>query len=145
MRTVSMFASPLVHTLRIIALVDQLMRTYCGILQFSSWDLTVQHGRHHPCWEAAHFLPCTRPPDVDLLNLRSYFLSQLGQRHVRMLNLPMYSEGHILSAPGLLATFFEGLLIRRALPLSDSSDFFSFILSVSGTVKSLIPRKMETP
>jgi hypothetical protein len=47
-----------------------------------------------------------------------------------MLKLPMYSEGHILSAPGLLATFFEGLLIRRALPLSASSGAFSFILSI---------------
>jgi hypothetical protein len=30
-----------------------------------------------------------------------------------MFKLPMYSEGHILSDPGLLATFFEGILIRR--------------------------------
>jgi hypothetical protein len=42
----------------------------------------------------------------------------------------MYSEGHILSDPGLLATFFQGLLIRRALPLSASSGAFSFILSI---------------
>jgi hypothetical protein len=45
-------------------------------------------------------------------------------------NGPMYSEGHILSAPGLLATFVQGLLIRRALPLSASSGAFSFILSI---------------
>jgi hypothetical protein len=36
----------------------------------------------------------------------------------------MSSEGHILSDPGLLATFFRGLLIRRALPLSASSGVF---------------------
>jgi len=42
----------------------------------------------------------------------------------------MYSEGHILSAQGLLATFFKGLLIRRSLPLSASSGDFSFILSI---------------
>jgi hypothetical protein len=42
----------------------------------------------------------------------------------------MYSEGHIISVPGLLATFFEGILLRRALPLSASSGAFSFILSI---------------
>jgi hypothetical protein len=42
----------------------------------------------------------------------------------------MYSAGHILSVPGFLATFFPGLLIRRALPLSASSGAFSFILSI---------------
>jgi hypothetical protein len=36
----------------------------------------------------------------------------------------------IISVPGLLATFFKGLLIRRALPLSASSGDFSFILSL---------------
>jgi hypothetical protein len=46
------------------ALAAQLRRKYFGICQFSSRDLAVQHGRHHPCWKAAHFLPCTRPPDV---------------------------------------------------------------------------------
>ena len=81
-------------------------------------------------WTPDAHIPCTRPPDVDLLKLRSYFLSQLGPRYARMLKLPMYSEGHILSAPGLLATFFEELLIRRALPLSASSGPFSFILSI---------------
>ena len=140
MRIVPMFASPAVHTRRSTAppavhtrrsaLVSQLRRIHCGIRQFFSRDLTVQRDEHHPCWKEAHFLPCTRPPDVDLLKLRSYFLSQLGPRYARMLKLPMYSEGHILSAPGLLATFFEELLIRRALPLSASSGAFSFILSI---------------
>ena len=32
--------------------------------QISSRDLAVQRHEHHPCWKAAHFLPCTRPPDV---------------------------------------------------------------------------------
>ena len=130
MRTVPMFASPVVHTRRSIALAAQLMRTYCGIRQFSSWDLAVQRDEHHPCWKAAHFLPYTRPPDVDLLKLRSYFLSQLGPCYVGTLKLPMSSEGHILSDPGLLATFFKGLLIPRTLPLSASSGAFSFILSI---------------
>jgi hypothetical protein len=84
MRTVPMFDSPDVHTRRSIAspavhtwpsaLADQLGRKYLGTRQFSSRALTVQHDEHHPCWQAAHFLPCTRPPDVDLLKLRSYFI-----------------------------------------------------------------------
>ena len=56
--------------------------------------------------------------------------SELVLRCVGTLKLPMSLEGHILSAPGLLATFFKGLLIRRALPLSASSGPFSFILSI---------------
>jgi|LauGreDrversion2_3_1035106.scaffolds.fasta_scaffold123880_1 hypothetical protein len=66
----------------------------------------------------------------DLLKLRSYVLTQLGLRYVWLIKLPMSSDGHILSVPGLLATFFQGLLILRALPLSASSGVFSFILSI---------------
>ena len=124
-----MFASPAVYT-RWIALTAQLRKLHFGNGQIFSRDLTVQRDEHHPCWKSAHFLPCTRPPDVDLLKLRSYFLSQLGPSYVGTLKLPMSSKGHILSAPGLLATFFKGLLIRRALPLSASSSVFSFILSI---------------
>jgi len=96
---VPMFTSPAVHTRRSIApptvhtrrsaLTDQLRRKHFGIGQFFSRDLTVQHDEHHPCWKSAHFLPCTRPPDVDLLKILSYFLSQLGQRCDRMLKLPI--------------------------------------------------------
>ncbi len=102
-------------TRRRFTLSDQLRRKYFGICQFSLRDLTVQHGRHHPCWKVPHFLPCTRPPDVDLLNLRSYFLSQIGPHYVRMLKLPMSSssEGHILSDPGLLACLFPTQCIAR--------------------------------
>jgi hypothetical protein len=64
MRTVPMFASPVVYTRRSSALAAQLRRKYFGTRQFSSRDLAVQHDEHHPCWKAAHFLPCTRPPDV---------------------------------------------------------------------------------
>ena len=140
MRIVPMFAWPAVHMRRSIALpavhtrrsafADQLRKTHFGNGQLFSRDLTVQRDEHHPCWKSAHFLPCTRPPDVDLLKLRSYFLSQLGPSYVGTLQLPMSSEGHILSAPGLLVTFFKGLLIQRALPLSVSSCVFSFILSI---------------
>ena len=63
MRTVPMFASPAVHTRR-AASAAQLREKYFGIRQFSSRDLAVQRDEHHPCWKAAHFLPCTRPPDV---------------------------------------------------------------------------------
>ena len=63
MRTVPMFASPAVHTRR-SALAAQLRRKYLGTRQFSSRDLTVQRDDNHPCWKSAHFLPCTRPPDV---------------------------------------------------------------------------------
>ena len=52
-------------------------------------------------------MPCTRPPDVDLLKLRSHFLSQLGQRYVWMFKLPMYSAGQIFSAPTLARGFVE--------------------------------------
>jgi hypothetical protein len=62
MRTVPMFASPVVYTRRSSALAAQLRRKYFGTRQFSSRDLAVQHDEHHPCWKAAHFLPCTRPP-----------------------------------------------------------------------------------
>jgi hypothetical protein len=140
MRIVPMFASPAVHTRRNIAPPDvqtrrsasaaQLGRKYFGTCQFSSRDLAVQHGQHHPCWKTVHFLPCTRPPDVDLLKLHSYFLSPLVPLYVRPLKLPMSSEGHILSDPGLLATFFKGLLIWSVFPLSASSGVFSFILSI---------------
>ncbi len=63
MRTVPMFASPAVHTRR-SASAAQWRRKYFGTRQFSSRDLAVQHDTNHPCWKAAHFLPCTRPPDV---------------------------------------------------------------------------------
>jgi hypothetical protein len=63
MRTVTMFALPAVYT-RWNALAAQLRRKYLGTRQFSSRDLAVQHNEHHLCWKTAHFLLCTRPPDV---------------------------------------------------------------------------------
>jgi len=68
MRTVPMFASPVVYTRR-RTFADQLGRTYCGIRHLFSRDLIAQHDAMHPCWTAAHFLPCTRPPDVFVLRL----------------------------------------------------------------------------
>jgi hypothetical protein len=53
-----------VDTRRSFAQAVQSRRTYNGICHFSSRDRAVQHNRHHPCWKAAYFLPCTRPPDV---------------------------------------------------------------------------------
>ena len=64
MRIVPMFASLVVDTLRSFALAAQLRRRHNGTCHFSLRDLAVQHGLHHPRWKAAHFLPCTRPPDV---------------------------------------------------------------------------------
>jgi hypothetical protein len=64
MRIVPMFTSLAVDTRRSFALSSQSRRTYNGIYHFSSRDSVVQHNRHHPCWKAAYFLPCTRPPDV---------------------------------------------------------------------------------
>ena len=64
MRIVPMFASLAVDTRRSFALAAQSRRTYNGICHFSSRDRAVQHNSHHPCWKAAYFLPCTRPPDV---------------------------------------------------------------------------------
>jgi hypothetical protein len=63
MRTVTMFALPAVYT-RWNALAAQLRRKYLGTRQFSSRDLAVQRNEHHLCWKTAHFLLCTRPPDV---------------------------------------------------------------------------------
>ena len=63
MRTVPMFASPVVYTRR-RTLAAQLGRTYCGIRYLFSRDLIAQRDALYPCWTAAHFLPCTRPPDV---------------------------------------------------------------------------------
>ena len=67
MRTVPMFASPVVYTRR-RTLADQLntelRRTHCGTRHFFLRDLTAQHDAQHPCWTATHFLPYTRPPDV---------------------------------------------------------------------------------
>ena len=59
--------SPVVY-MRRIALADQLRRKHCGTRQFFSRDLTVQRDAQHPCWKAAYFLPCTRPPDVMCLH-----------------------------------------------------------------------------
>jgi hypothetical protein len=63
MRTVLMFASPVVYT-RWRTLAAQLGRTYCGIRYLFSRDLIAQRDALYPCWTVAHFLPCTRPPDV---------------------------------------------------------------------------------
>ena len=64
MLIVPMFAWLVVDTLRSCALADQLRRKHCGTRHFFSRDLTVQRDEQHPCWKAAHFLPCTRPPDA---------------------------------------------------------------------------------
>ena len=91
MRTVTVSASPVVNTRRSIqcfallavdtrrsfALSSQSRRTYNWICHFSSRDRAVQHNRHHPCWKAAYFLPCTRPPDVFALAQSSAQANQL--------------------------------------------------------------------
>ena len=64
MRIVPMFASLVVDTRRSFAQAAQSRRTYNGICHFFSRDRAAQHNCHHPCWEAAYFLPCTRPPDA---------------------------------------------------------------------------------
>ena len=64
MRTVPVSASPVVNTRRNITPAAQLRRRHRGTCQFSLRALVVQHAGHHPCWKAAHFLPCTRPPDA---------------------------------------------------------------------------------
>ena len=63
-RRIQCFASLVVNPRRSIAPAAQLRRRHRGTCQFSLRDLVVQHAGHHPCWKAAHFLPCTRPPDV---------------------------------------------------------------------------------
>jgi len=64
MRTVPVFASLVVNPRRSIAPAAQFRRRHNRTCQLSLRDLVVQHDGHHPCWKAAHFLPCTRPPDV---------------------------------------------------------------------------------
>jgi len=63
-RSLQCFASLVVDTRRSFAQAAQSRRTYNGICHFFSRDRAAQHNCHHPCWEAAYFLPCTRPPDV---------------------------------------------------------------------------------
>ena len=63
-RSLQCFASPAVDTGRSFAQAAQSRRTYNGICHFFSRDRAAQHHCHHPCWEAAYFLPCTRPPDA---------------------------------------------------------------------------------
>ena len=138
-----MFDSPAVYTRR-SALAAQLRKLHLRICQIFLREMTVQRDEQHPCWKTAHFLPCTRPPDVMRMHRppkratygpsqrRAFVATSSGHLHARVNRAPdpMYSAGHILSVPGFLATFFPGLLIRRALPLSASSGAFSFILSI---------------
>ena len=63
-RSLQCFALLAVDTCRSFAQAAQSRRTYNGICHFFSRDRAAQHNCHHPCWEAAYFLPCTRPPDV---------------------------------------------------------------------------------
>ena len=63
-RSIQCFALLVVNTRRSITPAAQLRRRHRGTCQFSLRDLVVQHAGHHPCWKAAHFLPCTRPPDA---------------------------------------------------------------------------------
>ena len=147
MLIVPMFASLVVDTRRSFALAAQLRRTYDGICHFFSRDLAVQHGLHHPCWKAGHFLPCTRPPDVMRMHRppkratygpsqrRAFVATSSGHRHARVHRAPdpMYSAGHIFSAPSLdRAALGRSRFpcLRRALPLSASSGAFSFLLSI---------------
>jgi hypothetical protein len=51
-------------------LADQLERTYFGIRHSSLRSLVEQH----PCWTAACFLPCTRPPDIVYQRLANYLV-----------------------------------------------------------------------
>ena len=61
-----MFASLEVCTTSRSALADLLARMYFWTRPSLSRSLA---GRH-PCWTAACFLPCTRPPDITRLRLR---------------------------------------------------------------------------
>ena len=146
-----MFASRPVYTRR-SALADQLKKLHLGIGQIFLRDMTVQHDEQHPCWKAAHFLPCTRPPDIMRLH-RSPKRATYGPSERRafvstrsgLQTMPTGGPGDDAApaaatgaaagnvrrftpiAPprdlqAFLATFFKGLLIRRA--------DFSFILSI---------------
>ena len=66
MRVAPMFASLEVCTTSRSALADLLARMYFWTRHSLSRSLV---GRH-PCWTAACFLPCTRPPDITRLRLR---------------------------------------------------------------------------
>jgi hypothetical protein len=58
---------------------------YFSPLSVFSRDLIAHRDALHPCWTAAHFLPCTRPPDV--------------------LRLPRAQRGRIHTAPLHAASF----------------------------------------
>ena len=95
MRTVPMFASPVVYTGR-STLAAQLGRTYCGNRHLFSRDLMAQRDALHPCWTAAHFLPCTRPPDVMRMhrppkrNLRPFSAQRLCRHEFLDIVMPGY-------------------------------------------------------
>ena len=92
-----MFASPAVYTRRSM-LADQLRKTHFGNDQLFSRDLAVQRDEHHPCWKAAHFLPCTRPPDVMRMhrppkrNLRPFSAQRLCRHELLDIAMPGYIE-----------------------------------------------------
>jgi hypothetical protein len=55
------------------ALADLLARMYFWTRESLSRSLVARH----PCWTAACFLPCTRPPDITRLRRLLRFFSQL--------------------------------------------------------------------
>ena len=84
-RSIQCFASLVVNPRRSIAPAAQFRRRHNRTCQLSLRDLVVQHDGHHPCWKAAHFLPCTLPPDVLRLPRAQRGRIHYGPSHRRIL------------------------------------------------------------
>ena len=101
-RSLQCFASLVVDTRRSFAQAAQSRRTYNGICHFFSRDRAAQHNCHHPCWKAAYFLPCTRPPDV--------------------LRLPRAQRGRIHHGPSQRRAFVATRSGFQTMPRRDGED-----------------------
>ena len=96
----------------------QLRKLHLGIGQIFSRDMTVQCDAQHPCWKAAHFLPCTRPPDVMRLHRSSNRAMSVRDVFALVILMGLYlstASGHQKAYKELLAYIDAG----NALTLDD--------------------------
>ncbi len=109
-------------------LADQLRKLHLGIGQIFLRDMTVQCDEQHPCWKAAHFLPCTRPPDVLRLHRAQHGRIHYGPSHRRIFvahrsGLPTMPTGgrEDATAPAAVTSAAAGP-VRRFTPIAPPHD-----------------------